>query len=241
MKDPLAEYESWLRVEKGLADTTVKAYVRENRDLGPRIAVLQVDDLRTLLHSRAAKPATTARRIAAWKSYFAWQVRTDRRADDPTAKLDRPKVVRGLPRPVDDLDAVIANLDPPYQDIALFLFETGLRISEAMQVDVVTIPAELRVRGKGGKERVVPLTEVAKAALTDLGGSIPVSTRQVQAKFRKVGITPHRLRHSIATELARRGVDLSVIQDFLGHASPATTRVYQRNDVSRIREGLERR
>lgn len=183
-----------------------------------------------------------ARRLAAYRSFYRFLIRTEVRTDDPTASLERPKLHPGLPRPVSDLDAALDRLGTDAQAVAVLLVETGLRISEAMAIDV-EVPCRdlLLVRGKGDKERLVPLSPPARAALDELGGHIELSTRSIQRQFAAAGFTPHRLRHTLASGLAERDVDLSVIQDLLGHASPATTRVYQRNDVRRIREGLERR
>ncbi len=237
----LSPFTAYLAVERGLAPSTAQAYARSVRELGPEPLQLQSSDLRRMLHSRAGASATVARRLAAWRSFYGWAVRTGERADDPTIDLDRPKLTRGLPRPVDDLEAVLHLLDAQMQSVAVFLAETGLRISEACSVDVGAVPADLIVRGKGSKERIVPLSGLAQDALAELGGHMPVSARTIQRHLASVGITPHRLRHTFATSLAEADVDLSVIQDLLGHASPATTRVYTRNQTARLRAGIERR
>lgn len=241
MSDALTAWKSYVTVEKGLAPETVRAYEREIQLLPEPREELTPDDLRAVLHAQEGKkPATIARMEAAWSSFYRFLVRTDRRLDDPTMKLDRPKVGRGLPRPVEDVDATLAKLDPTARAIAVFLLETGLRISEACSVSVQAIPHELRVLGKGNKERAVVLTDAARAALGDLGGSIPWTPRRIQATFRKAGFTPHQCRHTLATRLANDDVDISVIQDILGHRSPETTRVYQRNNTARLRRALER-
>jgi integrase len=134
--------------------------------------------------------------------------RSGGRSDDPSLDLDRPKLRRGLPRPVAGLPAVMGRLDPETHAIAVFLVETGLRISEGCSVFVrPPAPPELTVLGKGSKERIVPLTAQARAALDALGGAIPVSARTVQRRFRALGFSPHRLRYTLATELARSDVD----------------------------------
>jgi site-specific recombinase XerD len=116
-----------------------------------------------------------------------------------------------------------------------------LRISEACAVECgVPVPDALRVKGKGSRDRVVPLTEMARTALTALGGRIAYRPRTIQRHFAAVGFHPHALRHTFASQLADHEVDLSVIQDLLGHASPATTRVYQANSPERLRRGLEK-
>lgn len=245
MPDALSDYITWCRVERGLSAGTIGAYSRELRSLHERcgrLASLTTADLRSWLQSLEGAPATVARRVAALRSFYGWLVRTAQRKDDPSAQLDRPKVRAGLPRPVEDLDGVLRHLDPTFQAIAIFLAETGLRISEAVSVRSNTpAPQQLLVLGKGGKERLLPLTDLARAALDELGGSVPASARTVQRRFREAGITPHRLRHTLGCELAASGADLGEIQDLLGHASPATTRVYAAYGLDRLRRAQDRR
>jgi site-specific recombinase XerD len=240
----LRYWVAWLRVERGLSEATIEAYERDLRSLaslldGQRLQDLATADLRTFLYVSGGEAATVKRRISALASFYGWLVRTERRADDPTIALDRPKVARGLPRPVEDFEERVRRLEPHFALIARFMVETGLRISEACAVDCGTpVPEALRVRGKGGGERVVPLTDVARVALQGLRGRIGDHPREIQRAFAKVHMTPHALRHTFATRLADRDVDLSVIQDLLGHASPETTRVYQRNSAERLRRAL---
>ena len=239
----LEEWTLWARVERGLAPSTIRAYRRELSDLahGGELHTLRPEDLRRWLHERGGRPATVARRLAAARSYYRWLVRIGRRKDDPTAGLDRPKVRRGLPRPVEDVPAVLERLASPWDWVVIFLAETGLRISEACAVDVAEVPDELLVLGKGGKERRVPLTADARTALRSLGGKMPASARTIQRHLHRVGITPHRLRHTLATQLAASGADIVDIQRLLGHASPATTTIYAEYTTGRLRKALERR
>ncbi len=240
------DWLTWLRVERGASGATMTAYRRELQllvdEFGERrLPRLDVEDLRAVLHVGDYSASTIGRRIAAWASFYRWLVKTDRRRDDPTAKLDRPKVARGLPRPVDDFDRRAERLEPPFEAIAVLLVETGLRISEAcaLDLDVDTEPVtSLRVTGKGSRDRIIPLSDAAQHALWQLGGRISERPRTIQRHLALVGLHPHALRHTFATRLADRNIDLSVIQDLLGHASPATTRVYQRNSPERLRRAL---
>jgi site-specific recombinase XerD len=239
----LAGWESWVR-SRSLAEATIQTYARELRRLDEVLDIgsATVGELRAVLEATEGKPSTVNRRVAAWASYYRWLVRTDQRADDPTTALDRPQVRPGLPRPVPDLDTVLGNLQPPMQAIAVFLAETGLRIAEACAVSITgEIPDELVVMGKGGKERWVPLNELARGALRSLGGRIPFKPRTIQRAFREAGITPHRLRHSYATALAESGADVAEIQLLLGHASPATSLVYAKFNRDRLRRASDRR
>lgn len=238
----LVPFRAYLAVERGLASATIEAYCRELEGLEREdLADLDAATLRTALHFRAGAPATVARRLAAWRSYFRWLERTGYREDDPTKFLSRPKVRPGLPKPVDDLDALLDRLDPVMQAVTVFLAETGLRISEACSVaEQVPVPDELIVLGKGSKERFVPLTDLARAALDELGGSIPLAKRTVQRRLQLSGATPHRLRHSFATNLAEADVDTVLIQRLLGHASAQTTQVYAEISRRRLREAVTR-
>jgi site-specific recombinase XerD len=229
-------------VERGLAETTVSAYLRELRALGDLRPRLQTEALRSLLHSRGGSAGTVSRRIAAWRSYYRWAVRTEQRTDDPTVGLDRPKVLPGLPKPIEDVDAVLIRLDPVMQAIALFLLESGLRISEACAVNVpLPVPQTIRVKGKGGKTRLVPLSHLAREALGELGGRIPLAMRTVQRRFQLAGTHAHAFRHTFATDLLEDEIALEVVQDLLGHASPATTRIYGRVSERRLHEAVDRR
>ncbi len=242
----LARYLLWLLVERGLLSSTIKAYERELKALaaGTEGSLEQLDSagIRDHLHKLGGASASVARRLATYKSFYGYLVRSGVRADDPTLPLDRPKVRRGLPRPLDDPDAAFSSLDEESRLIATFLRETGLRISEACSVRcTVPVPDVLLVVGKGQKERLVPLTQAARSALDGLGGSMPVGKRAIQRRFEKAGFTPHRLRHTFGCELAASDADLGVIQDLLGHASPATTRVYTQYSLNRLRTALDRR
>lgn len=245
MPSALDRYVIWCRVERGLSPGTIAAYVRELSSLQERCGELQLLDaaeLRSWIQDRAGAASTVARRVAALCSFYGWLVRTEQRTDDPSKLLDRPHVRPGLPRPVEDLDGVLRHLDPTFQAIAIFLAETGLRISEACALQCrPPVPDQMLVLGKGAKERLVPLTDLARAALDELGGSLPASSRTIQRRFREAGITPHRLRHTLGCELAASGADLGEIQDLLGHASPATTRVYAAYGMARLRAAQDRR
>lgn len=238
----LEQWEQWARAERGLAPRTIEAYLQVLRSLELDLDEATPHELRAWLVDRAGSPSTFGRRLASLRSYLAWSVRVGRRKDDPSSTIERPRVHAGLPRPVADLGEVLGRLDPTTRAIAIFLAETGLRISEAAAVDVGSeAPAELLVHGKGGRERILPLTDLARTALDELGGRLPLSVRTIQRRLSAVGITPHRLRHTLGTELAASGADLGEIQDLLGHRSPTTSRVYAAYATDRLRAALDRR
>jgi len=180
-------------------------------------------------------------RIAAYRSFFGKAVQEGWRQDDPSLKLDRPRSRRGIPRPVEDLEAKMALLPPVYRHIAVLLSQTGMRLAELCRLDVpLPVSGRIDVLGKGSKWRRIPLTVKAQEALTALGGKVDVGPRAIQHAFRKVGMHPHALRHHFGCACAEAGVDAFVLQDLLGHASPATTRGYVMNSERRLREGISK-
>lgn len=243
----LAEWLIWAQVSRGLSQSTIRAYTATLTDAARFLAVSDIqglgsEDLRSYLHERGGAPATVGCRLAALRSYYGWQVRTGVRSDDPTQPLDRPKIPQGLPRPITDPEAVLSKLKEPFRSIAVFLAETGLRISEALSIRVEPpTPPELIVLGKGNRERIVVLTDAAREALDALGGCIGPSKATIQRRFRAVGVSPHRWRHTLGCALAESGADLGEIQDILGHRSPATTRRYAAYSTDRLRRAHDRR
>jgi integrase/recombinase XerD len=240
----LDDWQAWAALERGMLPRTIKSYRAELDHLdsttnGTPIGGLQTPDLRAYLQSRGGKSATVARRIAVLASFYGWLVRIEKREDDPTRRLDRPRIHRGLPRPVPDLERRVKGEDAAYVAVTTVLAETGMRVSEAWAVDWQG-ETDLLVRGKGEKDRMVPLTDRAKDALTALGGTMPGSIRSYQKWCQRLGFSPHRLRHTRATTLVEAGVDLAVVAKLLGHASVSTTQVYAAYGLDPVREALRK-
>lgn len=219
-----------------------------------------------------------ARKLSAVKSFFRWL--SEREGFDATAVLSirAPRFQRKLPRPLAEpaaqevLDMVELQSDTPWvaaRDVAVvtLLYGCGLRISEALTLDRKAAPLgeTLRITGKGGKERLVPVLPAARDAVDaylDLAPFGPepdeplfrgvrggrLSARQVQkvmqATRMQLGLpataTPHALRHSFATHLLNAGGDLRAIQELLGHASLGTTQAYTAVDTARLMEVYNR-
>lgn len=239
----------WAAMERRLSRVTIQAYERDlialEKDCGP-LQGLSGDALLRWTQGRAGAPATVARRLAALRNYYDYLVRTARRTDDPTRILPQPRVAPPAPRPVRDADSRIAALDEPYRSIAVLIAETGLMISEVVDLRVPSPPpAEVRVVGRRGRTRLLPLTDVARQALERLGGEITVSARSIQRHFRQAGFSPHMLRHTLGSELAKSGADLGEIQNLLGHVSPGYARAYAvygpPYTTSRLKWALEKR
>ena len=241
------------------------------------LARLTPADLRAWMARERARGLTSrslARALSAVKSFARWQA--DHGAAEATAILAAraPRVQRKLPRPLGE-DAARQVIDEAQADarepwiaardgaILTLLYGCGLRISEALGLDADVLPLgpSLRIRGKGGKERIVPAIAPARAAVDVYARLCPHELRPATPLFRgvrggalnprlvarvverarlRLGLpataTPHALRHSFATHLLDAGGDLRAIQDLLGHASLATTEGYTAVDTARLME-----
>jgi integrase/recombinase XerC len=228
------------------------------------------------LHRAGHAAASVARALAAWRSFSRFCLRRGLIAEDAARALAFPRLPRRLPRtlPAADLaralDRVTAGDASAQRDRALLelLYSSGLRLSELVGLNRENVDAAgslLRVRGKGRRERIVPVGRCALAALRRylaLPGragepaDAPVfvnprgsrlSGRTVQRVVRRrlgeiaggLGVTPHALRHSFASHLLDRGADLRAIQELLGHRSLASTQVYTHVSPSRLRKAYQ--
>lgn len=275
----LERFERHLADERRMSPHTVSAYVRDLRAfaafarerLGTKLSVERVDRallrvyLGTLAESRS--PVTIARKLASLRAFFAYLERHAGLRKNPAALLASPRLRRKLPKflnaeaAAEVMQAPAASSADPERarDTALLelLYGCGLRVSELVGLDLehVALGArELRVLGKGRKERIVPLGSKALAALNQcieqraqlLNGTRDsgalflsrrgrrLSVRWVQTLVRRYGILgagrpdlhPHALRHSCATHMLEGGADLRAIQELLGHSSLSTTQRY---------------
>lgn len=245
------------------------------------LARLGVSDLRAFMaHERARglSARSLSRRLSAVRGFCGWL--GERAGFDASAALSArgPRAKPRLPRPVspeaarDVIGAVATDAAEPWvaaRDAAVvtLLYGLGLRISEALSLRGAqgALPATLRIAGKGGKERLVPVLPAARAAVADYvrlcplriardgplflgvrGG--PLSPRLVQRAMERARLglglpataTPHALRHSFATHLLAAGGDLRAIQELLGHASLSTTQGYTAVDARQLMEVYER-
>lgn len=243
----LDAWQLWATVSRGLAPTTIGKYRSYLTDLqsfvypSPLIG-LASEQVRDWVEGKGGSSASVAGRVAAARSYFSWLVRTEQRDDDPSSRLDRPRVHKGIPKPISDVPLVLSGLSVEFQAVATFLVETGMRLSEAWGLNVSPpCPDELIVKGKGSKERWLPIPEEARRALDSLGGKMPGSPRTFQKACQRLGVTPHKFRHTYASELFAAGVDVLVIQKLLGHSSVATTQIYTLVDRDRLRQDVAKR
>lgn len=283
--------DSYLRhvtIERGLSAHTVAAY---RRDLGGYLEWLRdagISDTaevtptvvgRFIAERAEAEPAPAATSLARLQSsvrgWHRYLVREGIESDDPSGRLRPPKAPRRLPKAL-TIDQVERLLNAPPSDDPIgirdralleLLYATGARISEAVGLDVDDLAHGdvLRLRGKGAKERIVPLGSYARTALDAyltrvrpqlaakgrasarvfLGTRGAPLSRQsawlvIRAAAARAQITaevsPHTLRHSFATHLLQGGADVRVVQEMLGHASVATTQIYTHVSVDTLRD-----
>jgi integrase/recombinase XerD len=284
------DFLAYLEFERGLSRNTLDAYRSDLLQFGAHLHRTGVDalaarhsDLAEFVSDLAAgdadrppvAPATLQRKVACLRSFYRHLRRQELIADDPTVHLRAPKQSRKLPHVLtrDEvahlLEAPRGTEPPALRDRALLelMYACGLRASEAIGLEVGDVDLEtgvLRARGKGSKERLVPIGSAASRALVAyLGRGRPQLvgdrleatlfvnhrgtglTRQglykiVQRHAQAVGLagkmSPHTLRHTFATHLLAGGCDLRSLQEMLGHADIATTQVYTHLSAERLKD-----
>jgi integrase/recombinase XerD len=279
--DAIRAYLDHLRVERGLAGATIGAYgtdLRRFRDAAPDIEDWAVSAEPALGYlasltrpPRTLRPTSVRRKAAAIRAFYRFCFGDELIDVDVAALIDLPRQTRRLPDTL-DADAVVRLLDatggdpvtgPRDRALLELLYSSGLRVSEALALDVPDLSfagAYVRVVGKGDKERLVPVGDVALEALgrhlgerdrgpvflSRRGGRLDRMTawrvlrRAAVAAGLDGHVTPHTLRHSFATHLLEGGADLRIVQELLGHASITTTQLYTHVTGERIRQVYER-
>ena len=288
--DALAAWLDHLRALDGASPNTLSAYRSDvagflsflhehhGESLGlARLAAITQPDMRAWMaheRSRGLSARSLARALSSVKSFMRWLA--EREGFDPTHVLAAraPKYTRKLPRPLTEeaARAVIEQVDLQASEpwiaardaaVVTLLYGCGLRVSEALGLtgEAHPLPEVLRIRGKGDKERLVPVLPAARSAVAAYVAACPYPPTPGEALFRgarggplsrrlialamerarmSLGLpataTPHALRHSFATHLLSAGGDLRAIQELLGHASLSTTQIYTAVDATRIME-----
>lgn len=285
---PLERYLRHLTVERGLSRNTLSAY---RADLGKYTDFLQktdksalevthqgLEDFSNLLTRLDLKASSRARILAAVRGYHKFLLLEGLREDDPTVRLRPPKLPGRLPKALSHQDVIklLEAAGPEPDDeaadkirlrdraIVELMYSTGARVSEivALDLDEVTDDGLIRVRGKGSKERIVPVGSFAAKSLdaylvrtrpelsklrgdralflNKQGGRL--SRQSIWEIIQRAGlhsgleVSPHTLRHTFATHLIEGGADVRVVQELLGHASVATTQIYTLITVDTLRE-----
>lgn len=276
--DDVDRFLAWLRDERRYAAATIDHYGRHLATLLNHAQARGVEDwdridgdlLQGLLvaeHRRDLAPASLAALVSSWRSLFRWLAREGIVAINPTLGLRTPKLRRKLPQVLDadEMSALVevpADTPDAIRDRALLelLYSSGLRVSELVSLhwrDLDAVEGLLRVTGKGGKTRIVPVGSKALAALAalrdDVGaiadapmfrgrGGRPMSTNAVRASLKRRAneqgiwkrVYPHLLRHSCASHLLESSGDLRAVQELLGHADIGTTQIYTHLDFQHL-------
>jgi integrase/recombinase XerD len=293
----LALFLDMLMAERGAATHTIDAYARDISDFLAFVAAknasatkASADHVRAYLEglaNRGLAPASRARKLSAIRQFFRFLLGEGLRSDDPTSTIDSPKLGRPLPK-ILSLAEVEGLIDTAQRActtspegaarrraLRLFalletLYASGLRVSELVALPGSVLAADdqvLTVKGKGGRERLVPLNEAARQALTahravlreegldaspwlfPTGDGAQHITRQrfgqelkalaLAAELDPARVSPHVLRHAFASHLLERGADLRTVQQLLGHADISTTQIYTHVIEERLRRLVE--
>ncbi len=285
--EPLLDlFTHHLRAERNLARNTVESYARDLRDYLGDLAghglskpgdftEQRVREHLVALGDAGLSARSVARHLAAIRTFHRFLVDEEELEADPAEEVAPPKPAKKLPEflSLGEVDALLASPDEAKPDgcrdraMIELMYAAGLRVSELCALrlgDVQADPGLVRVLGKGSKERIVPVGEVALRKLEEYlargrpallrgrtSGDLFVSRRgrrmgrivfwrRLKGYAKKAGIgknvSPHKLRHSFATHLLERGADLRAVQAMLGHADIGTTQIYTHVDRARLRE-----
>jgi integrase/recombinase XerC len=266
MTRSLDKFLEHLRVEKDASRHTIRGYRSDLREFLDFLGREGHTDLAKVdgrlvrrflagLHQRRLERSSVARKLSAIRSYFRFMVRRGRAERNAAREVDSPRLPRKLASflPIDETHVLLDGPIPSARDRALLelLYGSGLRVSEAVGLDLEDVDRDrrtLRVLGKGRRERVVPFGEAAASALDQYLGERRESpgplfrnvrgrrlgVRSVQTIVRRHArasgltrrVSPHTLRHTFATHMLDAGADLRVIQDLLGHRRLSTTQRY---------------
>jgi len=278
MKRIAEDYRNYLRIERGMSPNTVAAYARDVEGLlgayeGFRPADIGTAEVERYLSARIEKglsKRSQARLLSSLRSFFNWCVEEGDIKDNPCDRIDAPKLGKYLPAvlSVEEVDAILSSVDTKTptglrnRAILEVLYGCGLRVSECTGLRISHVHLDegfVDVIGKGNKQRIVPLGEMAAEAVRNY---LPVRPEPAARPFEdilflnKTGrplsrvsvfnlvkegamaagihkeISPHTFRHSFATHLIEGGADLRVVQEMLGHESILTTEIYTHIDSS---------
>lgn len=285
--DIVRSYMRYLKLERNYSPNTLDAYRRDIQKLidylgpsGRSVREVTADDLYgfiATLHDLGVGAVSQCRVLSGLRSLFRFMVLDGYRDDDPTEFVESPKTGEHLPEvlSVDEVDRMEAAIDLSKPEghrnraIVEVMFSCGLRVSELIQLrlsDLYIDEQYVRVRGKGAKERLVPMSGRAVSELANwfewrrlvdikpgeedyvflsrLGKRLTrtmvliMVKRLADAAGIAKNISPHTLRHSFATALLEGGADLSVIQELLGHESIGTTEIYTHIDMTKLRRDI---
>jgi len=288
MTAPLDAYLRHLVIERGLSKNTLSAYkadlakyrdyLEKNSFSELSITRSQLSDFLQWLNSQKLKAASSARILAAVRGYQKYLLLENLRTDDPSQLVKSPKLPKRLPKALTQAQvmALLSASGPEPDDetadvlrlrnraILELMYSSGCRVSEVAQLDLdeMVQGGWVRIRGKGSKERLVPVGSFAQRAIdaylirsrpllaAKAGGPAlflnqrgsRLSRQSIWEIIQSAGegcglsVSPHSLRHSFATHLIEGGADVRVVQELLGHASVATTQIYTLVTIDTLRE-----
>ncbi len=288
----LDSYKNYLQIEKSLTANTVEAYLKdiskfgdycEKNKVGNEPGDVSQQNVRGFIdeiNEAGMSASSQARALSGIKSFFKFLLMNDKIMRDPSALIETPKIGRKLPVVLTphEVDALIKAVDVEsetgYRNKAILevLYGSGLRVSELVNLRLTDVHFDdnfLKIQGKGNKERLVPLGNSAKQAITDYlqnyRGTLKIDKNDENVLFlnrrgKKMtrvmiftiikdlvtkidlqkNVSPHTFRHSFATHLIEGGADLRAIQDMLGHESITTTEVYTHLDKEFLKDTITR-
>lgn len=288
MTAPLDGYLRHLAVERGLSKNTLSAYradLAKYRDYLDQsglteleITRAQLGDFLMWLNGQNLKAASSARILAAVRGYQKYLLLENLRTDDPSQQVKSPKLPKRLPKALTQAQVMsLLSASGPEPDdetadplrlrnraILELMYSSGCRVSEVAQLDLdeMVQGGWVRIRGKGSKERLVPVGSFAQRAIDAYlvrsrpllaakagGPALFLNQRgsrlsrqsiweiiQGAGKACGLSVSPHSLRHSFATHLIEGGADVRVVQELLGHASVSTTQIYTLVTIDTLRE-----
>lgn len=271
----LQDYSSYLKIERAMSPNTVASYSSDLQEFFSFVTVepsqVSTQDILSYLESRNfLSKRSQARQLSSLRSFFDWLELEGERKDNPCDAVDSPKLGRYLPAvlSVDEVTSIMDSVDLTTwggkRDRAILevLYGCGLRVSEVSGLKISNVYLDdgfVRVVGKGDKERLAPMGEMAALAVRNYledrpdpfssqyedvlflnkdGKSISrvsifnIVKKQAMAAGVHKEISPHTFRHSFATHLIENGADLRVVQEMLGHESILTTEIYTHVDSS---------
>ncbi len=291
-KEQISAFMETITAERGSAANTIAAYTRDLEDCGEFLDSrrrtfenAQISDLRAYLaflvkNGMSAK--TQARRLSTLREFYKFLYTEKVRKDNPTDVLDSPKTGRSLPKYLSEEEISrlfeTVSVMPPEKSLRMkalleILYASGLRVSELVSLPSSTANIRenfLIVRGKGGKDRMVPLTDIAKQALRDWmperERTLPkgresrwlfpsrsktghltreaffeeLKTLAIAAGIAVERVSPHVIRHSFASHLVAHDADLRTVQQMLGHANISTTQIYTHILDDRLKNAVEK-
>lgn len=286
MNYTLKNFEYYIRFEKGRSDNTIKSYMKDLEQYSnhldkyyevnkpEQITKAHIENYLTYLHRKKLSPKTIARKISAIKNFHHFLVIDRIVLEDVASEFETPRIPKNLPSVLSVEEVVkileVSDVKTPlgYRNKALLelIYGSGLRVSELLKIEMGDVHIAERyvlVHGKGSKERIVPISDMAVIALRNYIGNAREAllkkplpylfinneggqlSRQgfykvLQGLSQEAGVSinvsPHTLRHSFATHLLENGIDLRSLQTLLGHEDISTTQIYTHISKTRARE-----